>query len=114
MGTRAFRTLDCAHKVRVRYYLPLEIDRLFLAQLPGTEVEIQEFSKMVEGAKDHFRVGQGRTWSATGVIGERLLVVTYGKFGEDDPDVGANIQEMHLALDRLYCGPVVELESKAA
>ncbi len=108
MSTRAFRTLDCARKVRVRYYLPRVVDAEFLGGLPASELEVQEFSKLVEGARDHFQVRGTEGWSASGVLGERTLVVTFGKFGQLDTAVEATIRELQAALEALGCGEIEE------
>ena len=42
---RAFRTLDCASKVRVHYLLPAAVTRAVLGLFPGAEVVVQEFSR---------------------------------------------------------------------
>ena len=107
MSTRAFRTLDCAQKVRVRYYLPRDIDRAFLEALPCAKIEIEEFSKLVVGAKDLFRAASGQQWNASGVLGERQMVITFGKFGGSGESAEASILAIDAALEALGCGPVL-------
>jgi hypothetical protein len=81
--TRAFKTLDCAKKVRVHYQLPRAIDEAFLALFPTAWVTVQPFSRFVAGARDHVTVADGDRFRAAGVIGEPRLVVTYGKTAWD-------------------------------
>jgi hypothetical protein len=77
--TRAWKTLDCANKVRVHYQLPRAIDDEFLKLFPSAWVTVQPFSRLVSGAKDHVTIADSNRFRAAGVMGEPHLVVTYGK-----------------------------------
>lgn len=117
MCTRAVRTLDCARKVRVHYFLPRPICRELLEGLPATTLRLDEFSRTVQGAKDHFRVSAGSRWSATGVIGDSRLIVTYGKFGDEGQgetraSASDALRAVEQALEDLGCGPIVLVEGK--
>ncbi|MFT7486913.1 MAG: hypothetical protein ACI9F9_002770 [Candidatus Paceibacteria bacterium] len=114
MSTRAFRTLDCAQTFRVHYYLPRIVAAKILEGMPTSELEIQEFSKLVDGAKNHFRAASGKLWSATGVMGGRKLVVTYGKFGGGDDCSESSIRSVMDALENMGCGPVIEQAERRA
>lgn len=74
---------DCATKIRIHYVLPVEVTRDIVSSLQFSRIEYNEFSKIVSGAKDHFKAAKSSDYWVTGVIGEAILVVTYGKlFGE--------------------------------
>lgn len=75
----AYRTMDCATKTRLYFKFPAPLDRDFLAFFPGAEVTIDEFSRCVAGAKDHFKLFLEDRWYATGVLGEPWLTVTFWK-----------------------------------
>jgi hypothetical protein len=79
MSIKAFETLDCASKVRIHYLLAQPLDSGFLARFEGASLRIEAFSKIVAGAKDHFTLEWAGAARATGVIGERKIVVTFGK-----------------------------------
>jgi hypothetical protein len=79
MRSRAYKTLDCAKRVRIHYQLPRPLDVSFAALFPDAEVVVQPFSRFVKGAKDHLTITRGDRFRAAGVIGEPRLVVTYGK-----------------------------------
>src|SRR5262245_36161808 len=76
---KAYRTLDCARKVRVHYHLPAPLTEAFFAHFPEAKVSVQRFSASVVGAKDHFTIVQEARLYVAGVLGESRLVVTYGK-----------------------------------
>ena len=80
----AVRTLDCAHKLRVRYLLPRPLDRELLESLGPGELRVQAFSLKVQGARDHLAlIDEERNLRAAGVDGEGLLTVTFGKLGRE-------------------------------
>lgn len=110
MGTRGFRTLDCAQKLRVRFYLPRPVDRALLERLGAARVELREFSRQVPGARDHASL-HGAGWSAGAALGDALLVVTFGKLG--DGAEPAALGGFVAALEAAGLGPV-ELERRRA
>jgi hypothetical protein len=75
---RAFTTLDCHSKLRVHYRLPVPVTLELLAGFRGCELTVNEFSRIVAGAKDHFILGHA-TMRACGVIGEVKIVATFAK-----------------------------------
>ena len=76
---KAYKTLDCAKKVRVHYLLPRWLDESFAELFPDAQVTVQRFSRFVNGAKDHLTVTCDDRFRAAGVLGASRLVVTYGK-----------------------------------
>ncbi len=84
--TRAFCTLDCAQKVRVRYVLPRTVDRDFLTLLPEAEVVLNEFSRFVEGAQDHFSISLPGRLHLSGSLESEHLTVTFGRWDGERPD----------------------------
>jgi hypothetical protein len=101
---RAYQTLDCASKVRVHYLLPAAVTRDFLELFPDAQVSVQEFSRLVRGAKDHFIILRSERLRAAGVLGESRLVVTYGKPQEERPE--EEISAFEARLTRAGFGPV--------
>ena len=95
----AFRTLDCANKVRIHYVLAQPITPRLLTRIPNVNLTIQEFSRMVPDAKDHFVATLGLRLRATGTVGESKMVVTYGKTEGDSVD--DNIHEFEKQLGEL-------------
>ncbi|HED64886.1 MAG TPA: hypothetical protein ENJ09_04945 [Planctomycetes bacterium] len=83
MRVQGFRTLDCAHKVRIRYFLPVPLDRALLARLGGDSLDVQEFSKSIPGASDHAAFSKSGVWHATCALDGRELVVTFGRSGPE-------------------------------
>ncbi|MCA8943242.1 MAG: hypothetical protein KDB80_11835 [Planctomycetes bacterium] len=109
MTTRAFRTLDCAHKLRVRFYLPRAIDLPFVESLPGSVEGVEEFSRIVAGARDLVRFVDDGCFSGSAVLGGNLLVVTFGKFADDaDPEAFDSFVD---TLEAHGCGPVEEVRA---
>lgn len=84
--TRAFRTLDCAQKVRVHYYLSHELKRDFLALFPEAEVKLNEFSRTVEGARDHFSILVEGHFHVSGSLEGDSLIATFGRIGGEPPE----------------------------
>jgi hypothetical protein len=79
----ATRTLDCANRLRVHYRLSAALELAFLElHFPGL-VRVEPFSKFVAGAHDHASVHTPRVLHLAGALGERRLVVTYGKGGDE-------------------------------
>jgi hypothetical protein len=76
---RAFKTLDCAKKVRIHYLLDAPLSPDFLQLFPDAECSIQRFSSFVVGARDHFTVVKQNRLHVAGVMGEARLVATFGK-----------------------------------
>lgn len=83
--TVACKTLDCANKLRVHYFVPRPLARDFLACFPDDHVTMNEFSQYVAGAKDHFSILRHNRVHAGGVMGEQRLVVTYLKAEQAEP-----------------------------
>ena len=72
--------------MRIRYLLPREIVADELSGVfPELLLDVQAFSQLVAGAKDHLTLTQGQTLRAAGVIGGAELVVTFGKPSGDRP-----------------------------
>ncbi|HEB54589.1 MAG TPA: hypothetical protein ENI87_15165 [bacterium] len=88
------RTLDCAHKLRIRYLLPTPVEASFLDRFPDCEVELQRFSQFVVGAKDQFTVRCEQLWRVAGVIGNNELTATFGK-----PHGAAEAEELVAAFE---------------
>jgi len=83
--TTAARTLDCARKVRIHYFLSVPITEAFLQAFEDLDVNVDRFSRYVVTAKDHVTIREGGAVHASGVMGENRFVVTYRK-GEADHD----------------------------
>lgn len=98
MTIHAYETLDCASKVRIHYLLAQPLSARVLSLFPADSIEIQAFSQMVAGAKDHVTIRLGDSVRATGVLGETKLVVTYGKVRGDRPETEIN------HFESLLCG----------
>ena len=84
MLVKAYKTLDCANKVRIHYLLAQPISRDLFSFFPNADLSVQEFSNYVAGANDHFTLTIGNRVRATGVISEPKLVVTYAKADRDN------------------------------
>ncbi len=77
---------DCALKLRVAYKLPRSLAMSELEQLADGDVHIDEFSKFVKGASDHFKFRISEYSLVNGTVGGCALMVTFGKLGADaDP-----------------------------
>ena len=85
MTIHAYETLDCASKVRVHYLLAQPVSLQSLSVFPEDSIEVSEFSRQVQGAKDHFTVTLGSSVRAAGGVGECKMVVTYGKTSRERP-----------------------------
>lgn len=101
-GVLAFETLDCASKVRIHYRLSRPLDREWLSAFPG-QLEVQEFSRLARGARDHLTLTETDRWHAGGVVGDAHLVVTYGKQNRERPEQAIAVFEAELAQ---ACGPI--------
>ena len=101
-GVLAFETLDCASKVRIHYRLSRRLEREWLSALPG-QLEVQEFSRMARGARDHLTLIEPDRWHAGGVVGDAHMVVTYGKQNRERPVEAIARFEAELAQ---ACGPI--------
>lgn len=86
MPTRAFEVLDCASKVRIHYLVEAPLSGQLFQLFPDAEVTVEEFSRRVAGAKDHFTIVGGGRFRAAGVMGGDRLVVTYAKAGAARPE----------------------------
>ena len=103
---RAFRTLDCARKVRIHYLLPEPLSGPLLERVVEANITRKEFSRMVAGAKDHLSYTHERPqWHAAGVDGENKLVVTFGKLGEESAEGEIGRFERRLSA---ACGASIE------
>ena len=77
---------DCAYKLRVAYRLPRCLAMRELEELAEDGVHIDEFSKFVKGASDHFKFRVSPYSTAHGSVGGCALIVTFGKLGANaDP-----------------------------
>lgn len=94
---QAVRTLDCANKVRIHYLLAQPLTSEFFGSFPEATIEVQEFSKCVAGAKDHFSITVSNRFRAAGVMGEPRMVVTFGKLGDVSADASIEEFEQRLA-----------------
>ena len=82
---RFWRSLDCAQKLRLQYLLPCGVDPTALAaQLSGSELRIDEFSQLAEGANDHFELRLGTALRVTGVVRGPRLTATFRKIAVGD------------------------------
>ncbi|MFQ5452585.1 MAG: hypothetical protein ACE5D6_00155 [Candidatus Zixiibacteriota bacterium] len=68
---------DCTDKIRVYYRFDKPFSDIFLNLFPDAQTKIDEFSKKVKGAKDHFIILYLGQLYASGVFGDNTLVVTY-------------------------------------
>lgn len=78
---------DCATRERRVYEAPRSLRAQDGACLPQGEVEHAEFSLLSASAKDHVRVRLGSAVELSFIVGERELIVAYGKLGEQAPAV---------------------------
>lgn len=114
-----FRTLDCAHKLRLRVLLHSDLTEAHLADLtrelselgrPG-ELCIERFSALVPGARD---LGELRAEGlfASGAVHGRELQVTFGKLGsESSPEALDDFLE---ALGATALGPLAAYDRTAS
>ncbi|MDX8393655.1 MAG: hypothetical protein R8K21_03610 [Mariprofundales bacterium] len=105
------RSLDCAHKLRLRIFLHSNLSEAHLTTLANeleaeglaSQVKIERFSGLVAGAKD---LGELRAAGlfASGALGGRELQVTFGKLGTaSDPEAFAAFL---VAIERTEMGPL--------
>ncbi|MFZ3229343.1 MAG: hypothetical protein WA160_03985 [Pseudobdellovibrio sp.] len=79
----AVHTRNCAKFVRVTYYFDFEIDKTIFSNFKDFKCEINEFSKFVSGAKDHFKLASfDPAILISGVFGDKNFEVAYGKFSK--------------------------------
>ncbi|HBP20052.1 MAG TPA: hypothetical protein DEA08_19970 [Planctomycetes bacterium] len=101
MQVLAFETLDCASKLRIHYLLPLELELGLCEALAARDerllLDVQAFSKLVAGAKDHVTVRRPHDLRVAGVLGEPRLVATYAKGERMDPQGAQALVEGFLA-----------------
>ena len=83
---QAYKTLDCASKVRIHYHLPRPVTTDLLELFQDATVAIQRFSQYSPAAKDHFTIAAGTRLYAAGVLGETRVVATFGKSHEAWPE----------------------------
>ncbi len=96
MIVRAFQTLDCANKVRVHYRFEGALSKSLFGLFPDASIVVNEFSRFVATARDHFTISRDGRFHAGGVLGEHQLVVTYGKIASAWP--GEEIAEFERKL----------------
>lgn len=101
-------TRDCAHRLRVAYVLPRAVAFDDLAGIIAEPPLIDEFSKIVDGALDHFRFRVSDHSLASGIVGGRSLVLTYGRLSRA-ADVGDRVR-VERFLGEIY-GRVVPLST---
>ncbi len=78
-AVRAWITLDCAQKLRIRYVLPRPLAAGFPDLFPGAEVAWRRFARIRPDALDHFVVQRAGRFRLAGSAGGRLLTVTFAK-----------------------------------
>jgi hypothetical protein len=101
---RAFQTLDCANKVRVHYRFEGALSKAIFGAFSDATVEVNEFSRFVSTARDHFTMSRDGRFHAGGVLGENVMVVTYGKIASAWP--GEEIAEFESRLREAGYGRV--------
>ncbi|GEM_PF-2592559 len=98
-SARAVRTLDCAKKVRIHYYLPSAIDPEALhSQFTGATLRIDPFSQRVANAKDHFVISSTQGFTISGTVGGLHIVATFLRL--DDVPVENAIAQFNLGLKK--------------
>lgn len=105
-------SLDCASKQRVRYLLPGPVTEELLGQFEPQDVQVNRFSAVAKGAKDHFSLHWPGAMAAGGVLAERRIVATYGKFGRHDGHAAARAR-FEGELERYYACSVETLSTSA-
>ena len=83
---------NCSHKLRVRYHLNTPFHERDLERFAEARIYINEFSSNTSVAKDQFVVEKVGAYHMTGLLGERDLIATYEKTGND-------LQYLVLALE---------------
>jgi len=78
-------TTDCASKLRVRYKFSAPLDLHFLDLFSDGESVVNNFSRQVAGAKDHFAISYIGRMHASGVIGDTGLTATFFCTNESEP-----------------------------
>jgi hypothetical protein len=94
---------DCAARLRVVYEAPRPLTVADAAMLPEADVRVSEFSALVDGARDHVQLRVGAGLTASYVVGDRELLVVYGKLGGAVPR--ALVEHMEERLGAMF-GPV--------
>lgn len=74
---------DCASRLRIVYRLPRPIELEELGMLAFGDIAINEFSRHVAGALDHFKFQVSEYSLANGSVGGTAIIVTYGKLGAE-------------------------------
>lgn len=77
MKTEVFK--DCLRKIKIFYYLDKCIESCFWSSFEQKQVTIRDFGKYVKNAKSQFVIVERNCFHATGVVGEKLIIVTYEK-----------------------------------
>lgn len=114
MTTTFVRTLDCAHKVRLRLFLDAVLDEPLAGALAAAleaegvpaSIHVERFSTIVGGAKDLIELRAPELY-ASGPAGGRELTVTFGRFGA--PGDPAALHAFAAACARTPLGPPVDL-----
>jgi hypothetical protein len=101
---RAFQTLDCANKVRVHYRFEGALSKALFACFSDAAISVNEFSRFVASARDHFTITREGRFHAGGILGDNLMVVTYGKIASAWP--GEEIAEFEARLREAGYGRV--------
>jgi hypothetical protein len=109
VGIKAFKTLDCHQKLRVHYRLaqPVTLERL--KDFGEYALSLNEFSKIVAGAKDHFTLSKP-TVRACGVVGEEKFVVTFAKTDEAPAEIERAAFEE--SLQRVFAATIEYLPAR--
>ena len=76
---RTTLTYSCTKKIKLAYDLPFTIQEEALNRLPEIELRINRFSQVARAAKDHFTLSNHLSLTASGVIGDTVLNVTFWK-----------------------------------
>ena len=79
------------------YEAPRPLTVADAAILPEADVRVSEFSALVDGARDHVQLRVGAGLTASYVVGDRELLVVYGKLGGSVPRALVEHMEARLA-----------------
>lgn len=84
----AVMTHHCALKIRKKYYFEDSITKETLAVFEGMDLQINEFSKFVEGAKDNFKlISKNPAIIVSGVVTDKVFDVFFGSMSGDTDEL---------------------------
>ena len=73
----ASEVLDCATKLRIHYRPCRPVGRDLAELFPQLDLVVNEFSRHVAGASDHFTLSDGERLHVSGILGQPILAVTF-------------------------------------